>query len=835
MLIFSTFFYLLINLFKFSKSTDVDLDHVIKGDEVWLNVPNKINFAFDKSVKDLPYSSPNLFSSTHGYKTTLSLPRNCYLSRSSRAGDGSVFVTHLCPENPSILPTNGVSTNQIIVTHQINSDFKSVEYKRITTSLFGKCNDMIHYHDSGTTTVFQMMVIACAESANSTNANVYVYFYDPVKNSISSLKRTISGNVKFSHPQLILSTQTTTLGINRPYAVILDQLDRNVYCAFEGSLSSQTFVSNLDIIFVDITAKTVSGLSLSGKVDLTIVVDFVAKNNRIFFAGYKQTSTALSSREARIYECPISRSLSATSCSLKTTGFKMSSGPMKLGIDTTGNDDRLYFYEDSSAKAIVAVCKINLLQTSGQIDSECKYQKSMATTSVVFLNFTQCTQIGCQLIYGTNPTTSSTQYALGIDYLSYNATSPSAGYLRFRQQCQMITCADFVKTSITSTNTLSNNPYADVPYCFYTTSPYSKLIAPSVGSFPKQDLDITTSSISTGAYSQTFQLVQVSTNSTLSHNLRLILSTIQKNAKLPTMPSNLPILKNQLYLVPIKNSDIIGNNLNFTISSTNSNLKSIIQFNNTKTITINTKISDIQDQHYFGGGFIGFGKQIKSGTAGVLAYYQCTESLQFTGSWLYKCDVKREVSIKGYSQGVTEWNNKVANGQASSGDTPQYDYEQVISVRVLDRVVICVTQRTIDKNWIVHTFSKSDYTHSQYSLTSGIEFIDFAEVNDYLYFTYNLNTTKKVTVMRSTLLKIESATTIKEITQLYRSDDLCPIGLNMIGGSTPRLKFVNFCGTGQKGILYDFEITTATTTFRNNYIENLMDKPTVSTKVQMVN
>ena len=247
----------------------------------------------------------------------------------------------------------------------INSQFKSREYKRAVVSLTGKCNDMKHYHNTGTTNLFQVMVIACAERSTSANANIYVYFYDPIKNSVTSLKRAIVGEVKFETPMIRFSKQTTSLGINRPYAVIVNELNRNVYSAFKGTIKAQVFKPNLDIIFVDITAKTVSALSLKGKVDLDIVVDFAPKNNRIFLAGYKQTGVLLTSRRARIYDCPISSSLSATNCVLKNTGFFMTAGGMKIGVDTKGNDDRLYFYEDSLTKQIVGVCQLNLLSTTG--------------------------------------------------------------------------------------------------------------------------------------------------------------------------------------------------------------------------------------------------------------------------------------------------------------------------------------------------------------------------------------------------------------------------------------------------------------------------------------
>jgi hypothetical protein len=69
---------------------------------------------------------------------------------------------------------------------------------------------------------------------------------------------------------------------------------------------------------------------------------------------------------------------------------------------------------------------------------------------------------------------------------------------------------------------------------------------------------------------------------------------------------------------------------------------------------------------------------------------------------------------------------------------------------------------------------------------------------------------------------------MKEMTQLYKTGDLCPIGINVIGGNVPRLKFVNYCGSGQLGTLYDFEVTSDTTTYINDHIESLMNIATVS-------
>ena len=85
-------------------------------------------------------------------------------------------------------------------------------------------------------------------------------------------------------------------------------------------------------------------------------------------------------------------------------------------------------------------------------------------------------------------------------------------------------------------------------------------------------------------------------------------------------------------------------------------------------------------------------------------------------------------------------------------------------------------------------------------------------------------------VLRSPLFKIESAVIITELTQFFRAGDLCPIGLNVLSGSTPRIKFVNYCGAGTQAILHDIEIGQgqAATAFQNNYIENMMDRTTVS-------
>ena len=259
----------------------------------------------------------------------------------------NMYVTHLCPFDPKVPPTDNVATNHILVTHIIDTQFRTREFKRITLSIIGKCNDMEYYHNPGINNIFEVLVIACAERNTNLNQNLQVFFYDPAKDSITSLRRAISGTVKFTSPIIRFGLFTTTLGINRPYAVILDELNRSVYSAFKTTLTSQTYTSNRDIIFVDLAARTISALSFVGTVDLDMVIDIVCKENRIFLAGYKQLNSLLTSREARIFECPISSSLTSTTCTRKSTGFVMSAGAMRLAVDSQGNDDRLYFYEDS--------------------------------------------------------------------------------------------------------------------------------------------------------------------------------------------------------------------------------------------------------------------------------------------------------------------------------------------------------------------------------------------------------------------------------------------------------------------------------------------------------
>lgn len=84
-------------------------------------------------------------------------------------------------------------------------------------------------------------------------------------------------------------------------------------------------------------------------------------------------------------------------------------------------------------------------------------------------------------------------------------------------------------------------------------------------------------------------------------------------------------------------------------------------------------------------------------------------------------------------------------------------------------------------------------------------------------------------VMRSPLLRVESASEIRSISQLNRAGDLCPLGLNVIDGNVPRVKFLNFCLVGQPAVLIDMQINQSAEDFSNHYIENLSDKATVST------
>ena len=41
-------------MLHYISTNEIDLDHTIKGDQVWLEAPNRIAFPFDKRIKELP-------------------------------------------------------------------------------------------------------------------------------------------------------------------------------------------------------------------------------------------------------------------------------------------------------------------------------------------------------------------------------------------------------------------------------------------------------------------------------------------------------------------------------------------------------------------------------------------------------------------------------------------------------------------------------------------------------------------------------------------------------------------------------------------------------------
>ena len=89
---------------------------------------------------------------------------------------------------------------------------------------------------------------------------------------------------------------------------------------------------------------------------------------------------------------------------------------------------------------------INLLSTTGQIDSNCRYQKPIAEADIVFKSFSNCTKISCELIYGNNPFSSTLEINSGVDYLSFNSSASSAGYHRLRFTSTLTTCTDIQTT-----------------------------------------------------------------------------------------------------------------------------------------------------------------------------------------------------------------------------------------------------------------------------------------------------------------------------------------------------------------------------------------------------
>jgi hypothetical protein len=98
----------------------------------------------------------------------------------------------------------------------------------------------------------------------------------------------------------------------------------------------------------------------------------------------------------------------------------------------------------------------------------------------VFFKFSDCSSIGCQLVYGNDPTkaVNNPNQVYAIDYLMYNVTSPSAGYARFRETSNLMTCADLGTSTATSINSALTNPFFDMPICFFTASPISFVVSP---------------------------------------------------------------------------------------------------------------------------------------------------------------------------------------------------------------------------------------------------------------------------------------------------------------------------------------------------------------------
>jgi hypothetical protein len=165
----------------------------------------------------------------------------------------------------------------------------------------------------------------------------------------------------------------------------------------------------------------------------------------------------------------------------------------------------------------------------------------------VFLRFTECTQVGCQVNHGSNPRSTLIDEILGIDYLTFNNTSLTAGYYRFRQPSRLAACSNFQRTTASSTNSITNNNFFDMPLCVITSNSFAQLISPAENQLPVTDLNLNTAALPIGAYSQNFEIGSVSTNSTLTGNFRTIISSLQKNARLSPLPTSLPILKNQIY------------------------------------------------------------------------------------------------------------------------------------------------------------------------------------------------------------------------------------------------------------------------------------------------
>lgn len=737
-------------LTQIRKALDLDVTQITKNDEIWLDIPNKFSFPYDKTVRDIERVLPNLKEGTRNYASTSIIDKSCTLAASTKAKDNNIYIANLC------------NSNTIIVYKFTPAKVKTLE-RRKTLNIQGTCYDMIYYEYT--------IIITCKITLNNAEY-LRCYFYDQQADSIKNNQILMAGLDVVQRPSGKIGNFNSNLGRNRPYLLVYDKPVNT-----EIGTTQFKFRNNRAMYLVDLNTISTSNLFLRNQPNVDMISGVAIKSNQIYITGYKNTSPV--SSRGKVFMCPVNSNLVVSSCTERRIGIQIAQGYFEIGVDENGVEDTLYFHNDISGKNIVGVCKANI-QSQTQIDSKCQYITPITTSGVRVSGFTECRKEGCELVYESV----SDKKKAGIDYLKYNETSQGAGYLRRR----------FEADTVTSVETGQEN---SSPWTFSSNNRILYLIDDS--SIP--DLMLNTAQIALGGFEINFNTFQINKNTTLKNKLIGEVIEAKKMVEVKNFDFNLRVNQGFNYEIPYREDWLLGNNNVYTVEGTNQN--SIVINSNQVLISVTNTGIKLDKMHPAGDVMVGI--TLNDLNRCMMRIFTCEEDLQATVK--LACQMVKEVTIKGRSSSIATYQKQVAEGKISATSTPFIEEEFIHRVYNFELSLVVIMKESVSNTLSIYSFDTEDWTQTFYNTTSEVFQFNMIENNGEIFFAFINKAKNKIEIYQTKTHDLSSSTKIMDLDSMLAPGDFCPTGFSLIPGSIPKIRYLSQCsGANLPAIIGEVDI-----------------------------
>lgn len=721
------------SLIELTWQVDIDVSQITKNDEIWLRVPEKFSVNYDRSVKDIEQTPPNLKAEIRKYSSTAIVENSCTLSTSARISS-DVFVALYC-------------SNSIIV-YKYNQNQQRTLFKVKSATLQGACSNMIYYGRS--------IVIPCRVTING-QEYLRCHLYNQDTDRLTNNQVLMNSLDIVSRPYAKIGKFSSSAGNNKDYILIYDKpLNTQI------GTSSFNFVNNRAMYLVDPVTLTSSNLLLRNQPNVDTLSGVAIKNNKIYVTGYRRNDPVAS--RGKLFECDVTRTLVASSCRQKQLGSQISQGYFEIGIDLLGTNDRIYFYNDVSGKNVIGACEANV-QSVSQIDSKCAYLTPITTTGVRAYEFNECRSDGCELVYEFQ----STSKKAGIDYIKYNATSPGAGFFRRR----------FEADTVTSVSAVSGQE----PWSFFARNRLVYLIDQK----SVIDLLLNTQQIALGGLEISFKTLTGNTNTSVTNRVIGEVIEAKKIVDVKVFDINPKTNQGFYYQLPYRKDWLLGNNNIYSVEGTNQN--SIVIYSNSLTPSLTNSGLKLDTMHPAGNSLVGITLNDLERT--MLRIFSCEQ--EFLNQVNLSCMMTKEVPIKGRAPSIANYNTLVTQGKASPTSQPFIEEEFIYKVYNFELSLVVILKESVTNTLSLYSFDTTNWNMTFYNTTSEVEQFDMIEHDGELIFAFASKNKNRIHIFKTDNQDLGTIKKLVDLNKMLKDGDLCSSGFSLISGIKPKIRFLSQC------------------------------------------